>query len=722
LKYDPTDLEGDFTSYNVLPFLQHRLNQHLLTNMPTGRTPSHNLRPTDDQRKLLAILQSQHSAILNGGVSTGKSLASAIYALNLTFSRVPKYGIIRKRSSVDSIILVPTDEMVAKYQMYFEMLTTDIPALCCPDELKLQKGGTGYTLTRRPLVIEYLFSEKPTETYSTDLQSSVPQILVTTLSGLEKVVRSEGPQQTKQKHLLDLQLLAVDDMSLFLKSTHIGQDCLIQKSGKKSKYVNSVQSLIKEIQNLHLSEYYKDLDRRLDITKKKFEEEKGLNNLGPSELEKRLTKHRRKFLYKPIQYCFISKSEESYKHLLQTKLNLDNTRSINMAIQKHNQVQPQGFDTTKIHDLYTKFLIEKSDQLTQRDEDPLTRFVEKLIRFNDTQRVLKERERKLISASSSISLDSQLSTTDSSNFSSKPSSNEVLMINAYFPIGLTGEKLELVLKDLNVSENFPSDSEIVNLMNHHVELSRHNVKNLEKSFLKFKTDLEKDMVDRSSIRKYIPPLIKKFKELNPTNDSKFLVVVPNYVNIRKIIKKLSGTCKGEKFRALSDTKVNQGIATQGETDQTETSHTEIAAGSSQHLILNASQSIGIDFSGYSNVIIFGLDSLIPQLAFVSKPSLSSSANKVSGIVDPFDDLSVYYLAKLLATPTKQEKNILFVFDSYSKRSSKQDKIKSEQSLKRFSEIIMYNQLVKKVNTKSLFEEDIPLVYGIDDSFVSSVQS
>lgn len=133
LKFDPKE-NGNFSNFGVLPFLQQRLNQLEKLNddhdndrfRKLGVLPkdhSRDLSPTPDQRIILSVLGSEHSLLFRGDSYSGKSLSIAIHALNFTLSRVPKFGQISSGCSVDSVILVPTDNLVKKYLKYFQFLT-----------------------------------------------------------------------------------------------------------------------------------------------------------------------------------------------------------------------------------------------------------------------------------------------------------------------------------------------------------------------------------------------------------------------------------------------------------------------------------------------------------------------------------------------------------------------------------------------------------------------
>ena len=133
---------------------------------------SRDLSPTPYQRIILSVLDSEHSLLFRGESYSGKSLSIAIHALNFTLSRVPKFGQISSGYSVDSVILVPTDDLVKKYLKYFRFLTKGLPTDCCPDQLVPEKEE--YKASRRPLEIQFVYTDMHSDTLTTVFSTKNP--------------------------------------------------------------------------------------------------------------------------------------------------------------------------------------------------------------------------------------------------------------------------------------------------------------------------------------------------------------------------------------------------------------------------------------------------------------------------------------------------------------------------------------------------------------------
>ena len=123
LSTKPQSNTESFAKYGILPYFQSKLNLWLNPGSQV-KTP-----PTEIQTFILQnLLLNKKNVIVNQSNKPGKSLGLLLHALNLSLTKRPWYLVESCRipqkpaRSLDSVILVPTDEMVSKYHKYCEKL------------------------------------------------------------------------------------------------------------------------------------------------------------------------------------------------------------------------------------------------------------------------------------------------------------------------------------------------------------------------------------------------------------------------------------------------------------------------------------------------------------------------------------------------------------------------------------------------------------------------
>ena len=684
--------DGDFTKFGILPFLQERLN-HLLGDN-TSKYPDKNVEPTSDQRNLLSVLLANYSIVHQGRVQSGKTLALIVYALNLSLSRTPNYKYLTPQGQgSDSVIIVPTDELVDKYKTVMESLLVGIPENCCPGTLNLEnKESTqrSYTLTRVPLTVNFLYSNKPHSQLSTSHNPTPqpnPQIIVTTLSNFTKL--GIGMSTSNASNLANLKFMAVDDFDIFIKATNVNSDVLVEKRGPKGKYRNILEEQIKNLQQFHMESFARLTDQRLKRLQHQAK--------GDPKLEEKLQKEKRKVLYKPIQYCFLTKPEHPYKQMLNVKTNAELMKNLHTSINYQSAVKVESSFHQNLNQNYTQYLIDKSSHISHKDEDPQTAFIEKIIRFNDDQRAFKKSERQLINVGSF-----------ENNFTTK--------INAYFTMGAANNYNlnDIIIKDLSWKIKGPS--KVHKVMDHHIELSRNNVKNLEKAYLKFKLLLNHPTLTTFNSANLIDRAISNFKKT--TNGKELVViVVPSYCNTNAIVKKLN------KINEKKPTEKND-CWTGSQKYKVYTSKSELDG--ETNFVLTVSELTGQEINGMSNMMVLGIDSLLYETAYTSgikEQHSKSSSDSVTGIIDPVGNLLYYYLSKLNTSAPGKEKNFIFVADGITEKKYPKHAKYVQQDLKKLSELIIYNGLPETLNIKKF--SDVPqlrtrIPIGVDQEFVNMI--
>lgn len=786
LKYDPSDDLTDFTSFGILPFFQEKLNRLL---RPDDRSitsaPDYNVPPTHDQRTLLSVLNSEHSLIHRGSSQTGKSLALLTYALNHTLSKVPNFGSLknsRSYQSVDSIILAPTDLLIGKYEYYAKELTKDIPEMCCPDQLLVDGSDNDYSVMRKPLSVKFLYSDGTTKSLCTsnnsEYSSNIPQILITTPSKLYEIMNDEKSVDNITKgNLNEVRFFAIDEMDFLLNTTNISttSNTNLVNSGKKSKYLNKIEKIIRELQTSQIKYYTSHLIRRLkyvetthrNANKEAFDNNKfdhatfvledntlstsnvstnlefllshNSTNSRPDEsLLKKLIKVKRKVLYKPIQYCFIFHPKHSYQQILLQLSNKKYKKAFDETIMKELQkIHNVSRNDDRLQNEYSKYLLEKVTRNDQKQEDSQVSFIEKLVRFDDSKRFYRKQERKIVSVGS-FNLDNKIIDT-SKEASENETSSSISKIQTHFVEARNIKKNSnrVLLRDINITKNMPDKVKTISVLENDIENSGYNIKNLLKSFLKSRmlstsSLLKKDkgfINNQMIVTEITRATILKFKMEYPLNTDPILIVMPPAINVESLSDELSmDKSSPDKFTCLN-------------TEEFRTK-TECASPNFDYLallnfflkqspkeydirtnlIVHPDQLIGQNISGLTNLIVIGMESMLPQLAFSSK---DLTVDEIAGIDDPVSDLSSFYLSKLSSLSNSNVKNLLFVLDAFNKNDSKILKSRISSDFQRLSQIILYNELQERINLSKLCEEHpamTELAYGIDKSFYQRVRN
>lgn len=668
--------DGDFTNYEILPYLQAKIND--LINPTDAKYAIENTEPTADQRKLLSILQSNYSVLQRGETQTGKTLALITYLLNVSLSKTPNYKYLTaKGHGYDSVVIVPTDELVDKYKSLIEFIMAGIPEECCPGELILENKESfdrKYSLTRVPLTVDFLYSNKPHTQVTSSRQphrSLKTQMIVTTLSQFEQIMEGKNHKLTMQG-LSNIKTLAVDDFDLFLKTTDLDGDCLVETYGKKGKYRNIMETQIKKLQDFHLNTFKTIVNRRLERTKEIHKED--------PRLTERLEKESRRVLYKPIQYCFLANNNEPYKQMLAMKTNTNKIIAANQTIESQQNVHSDSSYHNALNQNYVNLLKKKGTKNINKIEDPQNAFVEKLIRFNDDQREFKKNERPLITVG---------------NYGESKFAN----MNTYLTIGMANNKPpnEPIMKDI-VWKLKPNHS-INKIMDKQLEISENNPKNLEKSFLKYKY-IENSQSDYQQTAALINSTIVNFRN-RTDNFASTVVIVPNSIDVNKIslaLNELQPTEPKIKFAAYDS---SQSLTSSDDT----------------YLVMRSSQLIGQSLLGFSNMIVASLDACLYQTA-LARPC-SSTKDNITGINDPIGSLIPYYMSKLNSS-TSNETNLVLTFNGLAS-----DQNIFNQDLKKISELIFYNNIpqISKIQTLTddlQLRRKIPI--GIDEKFATQIKT
>lgn len=270
LSTKPQSNTESFAKYGILPYFQSKLNLWLNPGSQV-KTP-----PTEIQTFILQnLLLNKKNVIVNQSNKPGKSLGLLLHALNLSLTKRPWYLVESCRipqkpaRSLDSVILVPTDEMVSKYHKYCEKLISPMEKNCVPVEVFKTNGSLH--ITRDPLTVKFLSRKKLPEITTDSLDSKLDtanhsQVTVTTLSGLLDTIQND-PDQFKF-----LRFFAIDQLDYFMKSVDLN-GFLVVSQNAKGKYKNRLLETIRQIETLRkdtreerLTEFVKLAARDLNET------------------------------------------------------------------------------------------------------------------------------------------------------------------------------------------------------------------------------------------------------------------------------------------------------------------------------------------------------------------------------------------------------------------------------------------------------------------------
>lgn len=731
LEYDPTNTKNSFVDLGILPFFQQKLNNFLLKNVNSNTVD--NVLPTRDQRSILATLNSNHSLIFRGSSGSGKSLSIMLFALQVALSKIPRFGALENRAtSIDSVIVVATDELIKRYHYYVKNLALGLPVNCCPHKLKYQTDNDqqNYEVVRRPLLVEFAFSDGKSLQISSGPQSNniPPQVLVTTPDRLEKMIFENEKSFSQQ--FTDCKFLAVDDFDIQLSSSQIHDAKTISVVGEKKKYITKIERCTKEIQNLHFDTFSADLLKRLKDTERRFFngnfdqkkaiEDKAGKNSSPSgsgfdhasfvylqeklnpqlidrkvipqyknksieetpnlSLLKLLVKEKKKHFYKQIQFCFITQPEPPY-HRLAYQLSLQKHESpIYESIYRQTEQIRSNVDSKIRRDL-TKYIIEKSANKINADYQ--TSIIEKMIRFKDSQWLFTNQERRLLSIGSYNLMSSIKGDFDPS---------KIEKISLSFVEALI-DKNTVDLVNFDVTKFSPEKIDSLNLMKKIVEVN--GLKNLEKKSLKTRLSYYKLLLkagdtrklESNSLSQIISKGIKAFRQNQ--NNKPILIVLPPSFELLDLCKSLEASTK-EKFSTLSTTELEAFFQKQ------------TTGANPCNIIIHPHQLVGQDFKDMSNLFITGLECLIPQLAFVpiTSKSIDNIISDVSGVKNPQMDLFNLYINKVLSFSSAGTKKNMVVFLNNYKIAGQANPMMKED-LEKVTRLMLFNDLNDIVNIKPL---------------------
>lgn len=284
----------------LVPRVEKNISNLLLKLQP--QVKRHQFTP--EQRAIWDVIRAENNIMLRGRAQSGKSLAIAVLALNRAFTHAP----VKPKRFFDSLIVVPTDDLLRKYKFYVENAITDLPEMCCPSR-ETQESEIGY----ETFGAEFVDSNGESTFLSTGV-SKVPQLVVLTPSGLKSLL-------VKRQNLFSsIRLIALDDVDFMLSSTGCGTSKNFVQHGENGKLNAKVLDFVKQILKVHRDTFTSKVKKRLHdvelrydsnltfaaskyVIERPIESEEAFPKNFNERLVSKLLGVKNKLTYRPVQFC-----------------------------------------------------------------------------------------------------------------------------------------------------------------------------------------------------------------------------------------------------------------------------------------------------------------------------------------------------------------------------------------------------------------------------------
>ncbi|PSK37858.1 hypothetical protein C7M61_003104 [Candidozyma pseudohaemuli] len=284
----------------LVPRVEKNISTLLLKLQPQVKR----LEFTPEQRAIWDVVRAENNIMLRGRAQSGKSLAIAVLALNRALTHAP----VKPKRFYDSLIVVPTDDLLRKYKFYLESAIADLPELCCPSR-ETQESEIGY----ETFGAEFVDTDGQSTFLSTG-ESKVPQLVVLTPSGLRNLL-------SKRKNFFSsIRLIALDDVDFMLSSTGCGKSKNFVQQGDNGKLQSKVLDSVKQILKVHRDTFTNKVKQRLHdvelrydsnlsfaaskyVIDRPIESEEAFPENFNEKLVSKLLGVKNKLTYRPVQFC-----------------------------------------------------------------------------------------------------------------------------------------------------------------------------------------------------------------------------------------------------------------------------------------------------------------------------------------------------------------------------------------------------------------------------------
>lgn len=449
----------------LVPKVEENLSRLILKLQPHTR----NLNFTSEQRAIWDVVRAENSLILRGRAQSGKSLAISVLALNRALTHAP----VRPRRFYDSLIVVPTDELVKKYKFYFESITEGLPETCCPSR-ESQESEIGY----ETFGAEFVGSNGESSFVNTG-ESKVPQVVVLTPTGIHKILEKQ------KKSFSSIRLIALDDVDFMLSSTGCGESSNFFLQGKHGKLQSKLLDSLKTVLKVHRETFTDKVKKRLH------------------DLELRYNANTDFAASSYVMNRTIESQEEAPESFNETLISRLLTVKLNLTY------RPVQFCITGELNFPAINAIDGSDKTASQ--------LRHLIDVHRKEDTFFSKERKLVEMEE-LNLDRHHNWIDL--FTATPP-------NVYFGSAKSKssyKKTKIKQLELNYLQG------LSRLSFHIKELQTYCLNNHQKKFLRNRTSEERDL---SGFHSIIRKTLLKFYT-NSQNNHPFLIVVPPYVDLKTI--------------------------------------------------------------------------------------------------------------------------------------------------------------------------------------------
>lgn len=667
---------ADFTKFGVLPFLQYRINQTLANN------DGSNVNPTRDQANMLSVLQKPQSLIMKSNVQSGKSLALLVHTINSCLKSVA----VSSRASIQSVIVVPNNSLLLKYRLWAQSLIDEIDPNC------VATSRSNNSMVREPLKIQIIDSSRHKFNLSTDKSlisrpKFLPHILIINSKafhrGFMNIKNVPNPRD-----YLNCKFIAIDEADFQVSSSMASSDNTnVTKVGKKNRFELLLADSIRKLKEAQLA-----LFKESPLVNKHFE---------------------------PIKFCFLFHSLHPFQNMF-----------LKMANGKGSITNSESDNLSTV---VKQFNVAKNDP--SQSYDPKVSLVKKLIRMTDDEFEACGTQQTLVS----------IDEFDKTQFYKKSTQGQVekrINLSLVEPIRYMKNSDKISITSLDPISNLPDRQSYIKYFEKYAKDFSFQINNTFKQYLKERTQLDilrgvmKHGNRKVQLYKILTYSLSTFRKKFPDNNGPILFVLPPKIDLTYLTRRLNDTFENEKFLVYKEFKdiTNE---TQSE-ELVQYSDDQMFSSSPLHnfftnqmsnesdipdnLIFPSNELPGVDVSGVKNMVILDLPLLYTQYSSASwsQNTKNQLVDDISGIEVPYNDLFYYYLLKLQMDQDTDDRNVLFVLDSYISKMKNQKLVRNmfKTDKRRLSETMLLNDVAALVNYKGPFADKELHKHATEDTTVA----
>ncbi|EGV63119.1 hypothetical protein CANTEDRAFT_134955 [Yamadazyma tenuis ATCC 10573] len=549
---------------------------------------------------------------------------------------------VKNQHPIHSVIVVPNNSLLLKYRDWASELISEIDKDCCPIKVDVSESGKEI-IVRESLNIQFIESSKRFLNMSTNFSidplspNFKPQIVIINSATFNKIFHNKKdiPGLPTKEAFADVKFVGIDEANfLFGASLASDMNPNIVVVGEKERLELYLHQSLKKLREIQ----YNTFKSRVEAdTRCKF---------------------------CPIQYCFMFHAQHpfhtSYVQMINGYKNLD----------KYN--------------------------------DPEAELVEKLTQMTNEEFALFRRE---------LPLESVGELVRQHFYKKDENGNVVKRINLSLvdATRVPPKTRTLGYQSLKQFEDFPEREAFMDEFKVYAKEYNHQGNNVFKAY--FKDKLMVDETRRSTINDahFVHRSILQFRKTFPDSKDPILFVMRPTSHFPSMVRKMKSLLKASKKepielscyhkpRNITSNQTHMADENEPYIDNPEDFKNFFIKNPTTNLLVPSDEFPGLDITGVKNIIICGSANW-PTLATVSWNSSMSEAQKklVSGIEMPHTDLFYYHLSKLQMENDQDDRNILWIQDSFYLKKSSITKRVIKQDSKSFREMLLYNDIISLVN-------------------------